>query len=342
MLNIKTDSNNQIDIENKSIEVSDKVSADGAVTITAKAPTEIKIIKAKAVKSVVSDDGEVELKDASSVRKVVSVIRGVIAKNIEAHSRNNSDSGSGSGSGAVSDEFTYTKTPGSIPKIFFHIGTSEHITRQNFSYEDAENDAEITNEQDQWIYDHLQVKEDDESCFVFVDADGVERYEFGKYETSDYRKKTALGNFYADIYRGIPDKTIVIDTTGLTTETNANSILDILAGNDKLAAELADEKYNEYTDGNLKNRLEFAGITVVSSDLVFNNDWNGDCLKPYGYDSFVHYSAILANEAGNPSTKEDSSSSYKGMYIIEKAVQEGRALDLFVDVTGNETISYNN
>ena len=334
MLKIKTDSNKQIDIENKSIEISDRVSADGAVTIAAKAPTEIKIIKAKAVKSVISDDGEVELKDTSSVRKVVSVIRGVIAKNIEAHAGNNG------GSGAVSDEFTYTKTPGSIPKIFFHIGTSEYITRQDFSYDDAENDAEITNERDQWIYDHLQVKEDDESCFVFVDADGVERYEFGKYETSDYRKKTALGNFYAAIYRGIPNKTIVIDTTGLTTETNANSILDILAGNDKLAAELADEKYNEYTDGNLKNRLEFAGITVVSSDLIFGNDWGGDWLKPYGNDSFVHYSTILANEAGDTSTKEDSSSSYKGMYIIEKAVQEGRALDLFVNVSDSNTIFY--
>ena len=29
------------------------------------------------------------------------------------------------------------------------------------------------------------------------------------------------------------------------------------------------------------------------------------------------------------------------MYIIEKAVQEGRALDLFVNVTDSDTIYYN-
>ena len=68
MLKIKTDSNNQIDIENKSIEVSDRVSADGAVTITAKAPTEIKIIKAAAAKAIVTEKGEtpITLEDTKS------------------------------------------------------------------------------------------------------------------------------------------------------------------------------------------------------------------------------------------------------------------------------------
>lgn len=341
MLKIKTDANKQIDIENKSIEISDRVSADGTVTISAKSPTEIKIIKAEAVKSVISDDGEVELKDASSVRKVVNVIHGVIAKNIKTHSENNG------GSGAVSDEFTYTKTPGSIPKIFFHIGTAEIIENTYHDYYDDNRDRELT-ETEQWIYDHLVPRmringssgelEEDGSCCVFMDADGVRRYEFGLY--SGFSTRACLNSFY-ELTVAHPDKTIVIDTTGLTTEMNANDILEILASNDKLAAELANEKYNEYTEGNLKNRLEFAGITVVSSDLIFYNGWDGDWLKPYGSDSFVHYSTILANEANDISTKEDSSSSYKGMYIIEKAVQEGRALDLFVNVTDSDTIYYN-
>lgn len=343
MLKIKTDSNNQIDIENKSIEVSDKVSTDGAVTITAKAPTEIKIIKATAAKAIITEKGEIPIttEDAKSVRKVVNVIRGVIAKNIETHSENNS------GSGAVSDEFTYTKTPGSIPKIFFHIGTAEFIENTYHDYYNDDRDRELT-ETEQWIYDHLVPRmringssgelEEDGSCCVFMDADGVRRYEFGLH--SGFSTKECLNSFY-DLTVAHPDKTIVIDTTGLTTRMSANDILEILASNDKLAAELTNEKYNEYTEGDLKNRLEFAGITVVSSDLIFYNGWDGDWLKPYGSDSFIHYSTILANEADDISSKEDSSSSYKGMYIIEKAVQEGRALDLFVDVTNSSTIRYN-
>jgi len=94
MLKIKTDSNNQIDIENKSIEVSDRVSADGAVTITAKAPTEIKIIKATAAKAIITDKGETPITtlDATSVRRVYNVIRSPIAANIEA---NRKDANSG-------------------------------------------------------------------------------------------------------------------------------------------------------------------------------------------------------------------------------------------------------
>ncbi len=89
MLKIKTDSNNQIDIENKSIEVSDRVSADGAVTITAKAPTEIKIIKAAAAKAIVTEKGEtpITLEDTKSVRRVFNVIRSPIAANIEANKK---------------------------------------------------------------------------------------------------------------------------------------------------------------------------------------------------------------------------------------------------------------
>ena len=104
MLKIKTDSNNQIDIENKSIEVSDKVSADGAVTITAKAPTEIKIIKAKAAKAIVTEKGETPITslDATSVRRVFNVIRSPITANIEA---NKKDVNSGLPNGAHEVQF---------------------------------------------------------------------------------------------------------------------------------------------------------------------------------------------------------------------------------------------
>ena len=92
MLKIKTDSNNQIDIENKSIEVSDRVSADGAVTITAKAPTEIKIIKATAAKALITDKGEIPISalDAASVKRTYNIIRSPIMANIEANKKDSS------------------------------------------------------------------------------------------------------------------------------------------------------------------------------------------------------------------------------------------------------------
>ena len=107
MLKIKTDSNNQIDIENKSIEVSDKVSADGAVTITAKAPTEIKIIKATAAKAIVTEKGEtpITLEDTKSVRRVFNVIRSPIAANIIANKKGFENGNSGLPNGKYTVQF---------------------------------------------------------------------------------------------------------------------------------------------------------------------------------------------------------------------------------------------
>ena len=104
LLKIKTDSNNQIDIENKSIEVSDRVSTDGAVTITAKAPTEIKIIKATAAKAIITEKGEIPIseEDAKSVRRVFNVIRSPITTNIEA---NKKDANSGLPNGSHEVQF---------------------------------------------------------------------------------------------------------------------------------------------------------------------------------------------------------------------------------------------
>ena len=89
MLKIKTDSNNQIDIENKSIEVSDRVSADGAVTISSKTPTEIKIIKATAAKALITDKGEIPISalDAAPVKRTYNIIRSPIMANIEANKK---------------------------------------------------------------------------------------------------------------------------------------------------------------------------------------------------------------------------------------------------------------
>ena len=336
MLKIKTDSNKQIDIENKSIEISDRVSTDGAVTIAAKAPTEIKIIKATAVKSVVSDDGEVELKDASSVRKVTSIIGGVIAKNIIENAKNNTPT-------ETSDEFTYTKTPGSIPKIFFHIGHIEKCFERHGTYDNAD---EILDEDDRWIYDHLVPRmringssgelEEDGSCCVIMDADGVRRYEFGL--CYGFTTKQCLNGFYGYIQVAHPDKTIVIDAN-IDLHSTPTDIANAIIESDAVAEEITSSKYKKKGNCSIATRIRNSYPVVVSSDLLFGDSYGVDRLL---YDDDINsstYEELLNNDGDH----QDSSGICKGIYIIEKAVQEGRALDIFVDAnSGSDYIHYAN
>lgn len=228
-------------------------------------------------------------------------------------------------SAADSEEFNYTKTPGSIPKIFFHIGHSASLTK--------ENDAE-------YIKSMLHPSTYNESTYVIVDADGVERYEFGKV-TDYYDVENAYESFYPeDIRKATVDKTFVVDCN-IDNSVTPDNIAGLLIGNDELRAYLANIEVNEgqhpFDEDNMDRYSilgKYQSIFILSSDLLFadgNSTATGDMLMPWSSASFSAYSDYDSSTL-TIENKMDYSASYKGVYIIQKAVDEGRALDLFLDL----------
>ena len=392
MLKIKTDSNNQIDIENKSIEVSDRVSADGAVTITAKAPTEIKIIKATAAKAIVTEDGEIPIstEDAKSVRKVVGILRAPFTKSVK---QNVGNSGSGS---ETSDEFTYTKTPGRISKLFVHV--SEDISNYDpysdlermFGMRDKENPKPTLQEicegkaalplpiyalyknngdveaAENYLMPMLRTSPADYyysdegsegSQFVIVDGDGIERPDLIGEMKNAYLSESRFGRkdfldqvFYAfshpeneSIYAGSLTynwplklvkenliKSVVLDVN-LTMENTKTDIINVIkAEKDKLG--LSNDELAE-SNGNVFNG-SYSGCSayVLSSDLLFNaNNWNTNEIE-YDDRTFAEFWAKESSDeyASEPESRPSASDNWKGVYVIQKAIEEGRALDIYV------------
>jgi len=393
MLKIKTDSNNQIDIENKSIEVSDRVSADGAVTISAKTPTEIKIIKATAAKAIVTEDGEIPIstEDAKSVRKVVGILRAPFTKSVK---QNGGNSGSGS---ETSDEFTYTKTPGRISKLFVHV--SEDISDYNmyedlermFGMRDTENPKPTLQEicegkaalplpiyalyknngdvdaAEEYLMPMLKKspyapdasdEQSEGSEFVIVDGDGIERpdligemknsylseYIFGKKNFLDQlfypfkhpeNESIEASKFTNDrwplkLVKENLIKSVVLDVN-LTMENTKTDIINVIESEkDKLG--LSNDELAE-SNGNVFNGSSSGcSAYVLSSDLLFKYwNWNTNEIK-YDDRTFAEFWAEESSDKydSEPESRPSASDNWKGVYVIQKAIEEGRALDIYV------------
>lgn len=392
MLKIKTNSNNQIDIENKSIEVSDKVSADGAVTISAKTPTEIKIIKATAAKAIVTEDGEIPIstEDAKSVSKVFGILRAPFANSVK---QNGGNSGTGT---ETSDEFTYTKTPGKISKLFVHV--SEDISNYNtysdlermFGMRDTENPKPTLQEicegkaalplplyalyknngnveaAENYLMPMLKTspadyyysdESNEGSQFVIVDGDGIERPDLidemknASLSDSTYGKKNFLDQvFYAfkhpenehiDAGKIIYNwplklvkenliKSVVLDVN-LTMENTRTDIINVIKSEkDKLGLsndELAESNGDVFNGSNLGCRAY-----VLSSDLLFNySNWKTNEIE-YDDRTFAEFWAEESSDryASESDSRPSASDNWKGVYVIQKAIEEGRALDIYV------------
>jgi len=221
---------------------------------------------------------------------------------------------------STTDEFEYTKVPGKISKIFFHVGKTKEIA-YNGDADDVEDRTTILN--------LLQLEEGQESTFVFVDADGVVRYEFGKLSDTFIKDDDSLLSSVYGICKAVPDKTFVVDCD-ITIDSTVDDIINSIATNSKLVAELskydgryADDTENWYIDN----------INVLSSDLLYTTNFHTDSLRRIndGYSGIyapAHFSNILLNTSEEE--HKDQSMGFKGVYIIEKAIHEGRALDLFL------------
>ena len=321
MLKIKTDSNKQIDIENKSIEVSDRVSADGTVTITAKAPTEIKIIKATAAKAIITDKGEIPIstEDVTSVHKVVEIIRTPFAESIKQNA-------------ATSDEFNYVKTPGTITKIFLHLFENDAVKSVHTS---------SGNEDETAILNQLQTQEIDNSEY-FVDADGVVRYDFGT-------------TGYANFNKIIGDDIITVFNIEFTNNSNIAEIADALtdtegnaAAYQKLVENLTKDDVTYYDGGDyscinpivnveaardmISGNFGAHNVIALSSDKIFETGHSQDLLDIDNYSS--HNLATVIEDHSEGLTNH-SFGYIHGLRIIEKALETGRALDLGIVIARN-------
>ncbi len=322
MLKIKTDSNNQIDIENKSIEVSDRVSADGAVTITAKAPTEIKIIKATAAKAIVTDKGEIPIttEDAKSVRKVVGIIRAPFAESIKQNAGNG---------GATSDEFTYVKTPGKITKIFLHLFENEAVKNVYASSEDEESIA---------ILNQIQTQEIDGNTY-FVDADGVVRYDFSTTEYASFDK--IVGNDIITVFNiEFTNNSSIAELADALTDTQGNA-----AAYQKLVENLTKDGVTYYDEEDysyiypLENveaaREMISGnfgahnVIALSSDKIFATGYGQNLLD---IDNYSSHNVATVIEDHSEYLTDESFDCIHGLRIIEKALETGRALDLGIRI----------
>lgn len=388
MLKIKTDSNNQIDIENKSIEVSDRVSADGAVTISAKTPTEIKIIKATAAKAIVTDKGEIPIttEDAKSVRKVVGILRAPFANSVK---QNGGNSGAGT---ETSDEFTYERTPGKISKLFVHVGESTYdyntysdlermfdtngdtkptlqeicegkvvlplpvyaLYKNNGDVDAAENYLMPMLKKSPAAYDYSD-ESSEGSQFVIVDGDGIERPEFIGEMKNSYLSEATFGkkNFLDQLFYAFkhPEngsinagkfvyewplklvkenlvKSVVVDANLTMDNTCADIINVIKSEKEKLGIT------DDVSDGSAFSSDSVAcHAYVLSSDLLFtNNNWHTNEITNDSR-TFAKFWAEESSDtyADSPDSRPSASDNWKGVYVIQKAIEEGRALDIFVE-----------
>jgi len=385
MLKIKTDSNNQIDIENKSIEVSDRVSADGAVTITAKAPTEIKIIKATAAKAIITDDGEIPIstEDAKSVRKVVGILRAPFINSVK---QNGGNSGAGT---ETSDEFTYERTPGTISKLFVHVGESTYGYN---TYSDLENmfgdDPKTLQEvcdgkvvlplpiyalyknngdveaAENYLMPMLKKSPADSyysdessegSQFVIVDGDGIERPDLIGEMKNSYLSESTIGkkNFLDQLFyafkhpeNGSIDagkfvynwplklvkenliKSVVLDVN-LTMENTKTDIINVIKS-EKEKLGITDD----VSDGSAFSTDSSAcHAYVLSSDLLFiDYNWHTNEITNDSRTFAKFWAKESSDEyASEPESRPSASDNWKGVYVIQKAIEEGRALDIFVE-----------
>lgn len=240
----------------------------------------------------------------------------------------------------VSDEFTYTKEPGKIKKVFLHLYDGN--TLETFSADSESVDG-------------------NHNCYI--DADGVIRREL--YDTENLAK---IGDNTVDL--------VVAVDTDITRDSNINDniispIINDTNAHDRLFAQITQDMENRnvhyefWTDPNdssssrvvinsaedvytllyalahsyrsnrvylRDNNFEPSEFHVMGSDKVFNGDeYNVDHIDTIGWTDFDMHSVTIGALIDEASP--DSSTGFQGIYIIQKALETGRALDIGVDLS---------
>ena len=250
----------------------------------------------------------------------------------------------------TSDEFTYEPTPGKISKIFLHLydgNTLEDVTPS---------DSQIT-------------EVDGSHCYI--DSDGVTRREFNLDKSS--LKKIGDNTFDIVVafdanitsdsnLKDIID-TIILDENAHTRiyekiETDKNNYNNVYYAytedyNDYSSTLMPIESAEDVTKllnaltnsvrGNCERRedrvfdsiyeYEPSGFHVMDSDKVI-------CTNNFSVDYFDIFNTsadfnMYSNNVGGllDKTEPDESVGFQGIYVIDKAIQQGRALDIGFDIS---------
>lgn len=246
----------------------------------------------------------------------------------------------------TSDEFTYEPTPGKIGKIFLHLYDGD--TLEDF----VPSDSQIT-------------EVDGSQCYI--DGDGVVRRElnldntslkkigsntfdivvvFDTNITSESNLKDIINtiisdeNVHAKIYEKMENDTDAHysyaedysdgSSTAISIEgvEDVTKLMNILVNTVRDNCRLREDRVDGYT-----YEYEPSGFHIMGSDKVIGTS---DLSVDY-FDilitgaAFNMYSNNIANLLDN--TEHNESVGFQGIYVIDKAIQQGRALDIGFDIS---------
>lgn len=254
-----------------------------------------------------------------------------------------------------SDEFTYTKTPGTISKLFVHLFRNP----ENLSGEDTA----LRNNDD-----------------YIVDADGVVRYEFGRsnYGNSLYKindnndivavfdtnltENSYLYNIYDSLRNSNGDNNdaydkllddISKDESGVFNGINANSEtitlstrteLQRLINNALTSYSSSPNNHDYYNSEDDNDKISISpranNAFILSSDKLFakynmssGGSPDGIPVAYYSFDEASYQISYVLQKWNNSDYRQNESYGFHGLSIIEKALETGRALDIGIDIT---------
>jgi hypothetical protein len=190
------------------------------------------------------------------------------------------------------------------------------------------------------------------SQYVIIDADGLVRQDlideyknsyynydrfskqgflddlFNQYESFEYEQHSILNYWPRKVVEENLIKTVVIDVNFNMNNSPEDILNAILGAKNKTGlddAEINDVNVSSYDENK-------CSVYVLSSDLLFTRE-NWGTLNVYNDDrTFAEFWAEESSDkyADESEYRPSASDNWKGVYVIQKAIEEGRALDIYV------------
>ncbi len=242
----------------------------------------------------------------------------------------------------TSDEFTYTKEPGKIKKIFLHLYDGATLESVDVDPEstysvgegwDCYIDADGVTRLDLNVADDLRKIGD--STFDIVTAFDVNVTAESNLYDSIIEPILTDTNAHAKIFERIShdmetrnvEYTFTEDPTDSSTSrviiSNANDVRNFLHA-------LAYSTRFSYGD---RNGYDVTDFHVMGSDKVLTSDYyNVDHFDRVSYTDFDIYSNNISYIIDDVQPDNSGGCGFQGIHIIEKALETGRALDIGVDL----------
>lgn len=246
----------------------------------------------------------------------------------------------------ISNEFTYTPEPGTIKKVFLHL--YDGTTKERFIPDSTQ--LQNVDGRDRYVDDDGVLR-----CELIPEA--KELYKIGDstfdivvvFDVNVTRESNIRSSIIEPILNDTDAHERILDHIlddeshyyGFSSDLNDSSsnyidiqntesvtaLLNSIANGERYGygSRIRDENYVQ---------LKSTGFHIMGSDKVFAEyDLNSDHLDsliPYNDDENDMYSFNIGWLIEN--TSHDESIGFQGIYIIEKALQEGRAIDIGVDL----------